>query len=405
MNLLRAYIREAMTLEEPVRQSMDLPIPADLQDIHKRMKSAGKQLYVVGGAVRDVLLGKTPKDYDLATDAIPDKVIQILQRQGQLRLDLTGESFGVVRVKTPEGGEYEIATFREDIGKGRRPDSVKFTTIEDDVNRRDLTINALFYDMDTNEVVDYVGGISDIENGVIKAVGNPTERFNEDPLRILRAVRFAGRMGSDLDPETKQAILDDNTLSEVSPERIRDEFIKGISSAQSGAQFLKLTQELGLFDQIFPGLTVSISPQTTKDHIVQVAVLLSGNDDSAISSTLKKMKYTRNEIGVIQFLQRMVGLSKNSAPVLKKAFNRFDTSPTMQLEEFARLTGILNPSAVQAFLRFADAPPAADPKDLMAQGMKGPDIGKAMDDAEMEAYGALVGEVRMLVRGILGAGQ
>jgi tRNA nucleotidyltransferase/poly(A) polymerase len=259
--------------------------------------------------------------------------------------------------------------------------------------------------MDTREVVDYVGGISDIENGVIKAVGNPAERFDEDPLRILRAVRFAGRMGSDLDPETKQAILNDNTLSEVSPERIRDEFIKGISSAKDGAHFLGLTQELGLFDQIFPGLTVNISPQTTKDHVVQVAVLLSGNDDSAISSVLKKMKYTRNEIGIIQLLQRIVGLSKNSAPAIKKAFNRFDTPPAMQLEEFARLTGILSPKAVQGFLKFAAAPSAANPKDLMAQGLKGQDIGRAMDDAEMEAYGALVGEVRMLVRGILEAGR
>ncbi len=405
MDLLRAYIREAMTLEEPVRQSMDLPIPADLQDIHKRMKSAGKQLYVVGGAVRDVLLGKIPKDYDLATDAVPDKVIQILQKQGQLRLDLTGESFGVVRVKTPEGGEYEIATFREDIGKGRRPDSVKFTTIEDDVNRRDLTINALFYDMDTQEVVDYVGGISDIENGVIKAVGDPTERFDEDALRILRAVRFAGRMGSDLDPETKQAILDDNTLSEVSPERIRDEFIKGISSAKDGTHFLGLTQELGLFDQIFPGLVTSIVGHTTKDHVVQIAIILAGNDSSAVSSVLKKMKYTRNEVSIIQFLHRVVSLTKDSATAMKKAFNRFDTPPAMQLEEFAHLTGALSPKAVQGFLKFAAAPPAVDPKDLMAQGLKGQDIGRAMDDAEMEAYGALVGEVRMLVRGILEAGQ
>ena len=404
MNLLRSYIREAMTLEEPVRQSMDLPIPADLQDIHRRMKGAGKQLYVVGGAVRDVLLGKTPKDYDLATDAVPDKVIQILQRQGQLRLDLTGESFGVVRVKTPEGGEYEIATFREDIGKGRRPDSVKFTTIEDDVNRRDLTINALFYDMDTREVVDYVGGISDIENGVIKAVGDPAERFDEDPLRILRAVRFAGRMGSDLDPETKQAILDDNALSEVSSERIRDEFIKGISSAKDVNHFLHLTKELGLFRQVFPGLDIKVMPASTSDPIAQIAAILSYNSKDAVTTVLKNMKYSSNEQKAVRFLLGLGTISKESAPSLKKDYNRFDIQ-LATIEEYSRVMGAPSKSIIQAFLKFADAPPAVNPKDLMAQGLKGPDIGKAMNDAEIEAYGNLVGEVRMLVRGILEAGQ
>ena len=122
-------------------------------------------------------------------------------------------------------------------------------------------------------------------------------------------------------------------------------------------------------------------------------------------NVLKKMKYTRNEVSIIQFLHRMVSLTKDSATAMKKAFNRFDTPPAMQLEEFARLTGTLSPKAVQGFLKFAAAPPAVDPKDLMAQGLKGQDIGKAMDDAEMEAYGALVGEVRMLVRGILEAGR
>jgi len=402
MDLLRVYIREAIALEEPVRQSMDLPIPDDLQDIHKRMKSAGKQLYVVGGAVRDVLLGKVPKDYDLATDAPPDKVIKILQSHGRLRLDLTGESFGVVRVKTPEDGEYEIATFREDIGKGRRPDSVKFTTIEDDVNRRDLTINALFYDMDTREVVDYVGGISDIENGVIKAVGDPAERFDEDPLRILRAVRFAGRMGSDLDPATKQAILDDNTLSEVSPERIRDEFIKGISSAKDVNHFLQLIKDLGLFRQIFPGLDVKLFSASTSDPIAQIAIILSYNSKDVVRGVLKNMKYSNDEQKVIHFLLGFGTITKETAPTLKKDYNRFNI-PVDTIKEYSRVMGTPTESAIQAFLKFASAPPAANPKDLMAQGIKGPAIGKAMNDAEVEAYGNLVGEVRMLVRGILEA--
>jgi len=178
---IRSYIRELVeaTGDGPVRQSFDIPIPKDLQDIHSRMKYAGRELYLVGGAVRDALMGKSPKDYDVATNASPEEVIKILQKDSKLKLDLTGKSFGVVRVKTPADGEYEIATFREDIGKGKGT-SVKFSTIENDVRRRDLTINALFYDMDSGEVVDYVGGIKDIEDGVIRAVGEPGQRFDED---------------------------------------------------------------------------------------------------------------------------------------------------------------------------------------------------------------------------------
>ena len=168
---LKKIIREAVG-EEPIRKSLVIPIPKDLTNIHSRIKSAGRGLFLVGGAVRDALMGKSPKDYDVATNASPEEIIKILQRDTRLKLDLTGKQFGVVRVKTPEDGEYEIATFREDIGKGKAT-KVKFSTIEADVQRRDLTINALFYDMDSSEVVDYVGGIKDIENGVIRAVGEP----------------------------------------------------------------------------------------------------------------------------------------------------------------------------------------------------------------------------------------
>ena len=260
-NYIRSYIRELVEApgDGPARQPLDIPVPEDLQDIHSRMKYAGRELYLVGGAVRDALMGKSPKDYDVATNASPEEVIKILQKDPKLKLDLTGKSFGVVRVKTPAGGEYEIATFREDIGKGKGT-SVKFSTIENDVRRRDLTINALFYDMDSGEVVDYVGGIKDIEDGVIRAVGEPGQRFDEDRIRILRAVRFAGRMGSNLDPATKQAILEDNALIDtetgapIPGDRITEEFIKGIKSAQDVGHFLSLVQELELFDQIFTRL-------------------------------------------------------------------------------------------------------------------------------------------------------
>lgn len=399
MKLLREYIRELLVEQSggPRRMPLDIPIPEDLKAIHRQMKSAGMQLFLVGGAVRDALMNKVPKDYDVATDATPEAVIELLQQDPELRIDLTGKAFGVVRVKTPAGEEYEIATFRKDIGKGRRPDAVEFTTIEDDVKRRDLTINALFYDMDTGEVVDYVGGIDDIKNGVIRAVGDPATRFDEDKLRILRTVRFAGRTGSDLDPATRDAILADNNLNEVSVERITEEFIKGIRSAQDVTHFLSLMRELGLFQQVLPGLDVELTASKTKDHVVQIAAMLAGNDSSSVKSQLRSMKYSGTDVDTIKFLLDLQLLSRDNAAKLKKEFQRIRVSPE-RLIEFSKIAGSISPKKAQGFISFAQSPPAANPHDLMAKGLKGPGIGKAMADAESDAYAQLVGEVRRYVR-------
>ena len=399
---LRQTVRRLiLEVKKPTRMPLNLAIPPDLRSIHQSMKLAGKQLYIVGGAVRDTLMNKSPKDYDLATNAPPEEVIEILKSDPSLKIDLTGKAFGVVRVFTPENNEYEIATFRKDIGKGRRPDAVEFTSIEDDVNRRDLTINALFYDMDTGEAVDYVGGIEDIQKGIIRAVGDPAQRFDEDRLRILRAVRFAGRLGSDLDPTTKAAILVDNDLSGVSPERIRDEFIKGINSAQSLSDFLVLTDELQLFPQIFPNLSVSLDNISVHNNsTVQVALLLAGNDPRKVENVLKKMKYTNQETSTVKFLHEFANITPESAPRLKKEFNRVKI-PKDVVKDFSDALGTPSPRAIDAFLEFAFAPPAANPRDLMSQGLKGPDIGAAVQDAEVEAYTNMLGELRSYVRSVL----
>ena len=396
MNLLRQYIREALEAG-PVRQKLDLPVPADLNSISDAFSAQNQELYIVGGAVRDALLGKSPKDYDLATGASPEVVIDIVSKDPGSKVDLTGKSFGVVRVNTEDGNEYEIATFRKDIGSGRRPDAVEFTSIEDDVNRRDLTINALFYDMDSGEVVDYVGGIEDIKSGVVKAVGDPSERFQEDKLRILRAVRFAGRMGSDLDPETEAAIMEDNDLTEVSPERTRDELIKGLTSSQDIGHFLGLLDKLDLFPQIFPGLQVDPgAPAAAKDVPAQLSLILADNDPEQVKRVLKTMKYTNDEVDAVAFMLKFPDITRETAPAVKKEFIRLKMDP-VQLQEFTKPAGVPK-KVVDAFLTFAEAPPTVSPKDLMAQGLKGPDIGKAMQDAESESYAQMLGELRQYIR-------
>lgn len=167
---------------------MDFNLPQDILQIKDVFQKNNFKIYVVGGAVRDLLLNKEPKDFDLATNAVPDKVEEIMNKAGFKTLP-TGKAFGVINVFTKDN-EYEIATFRSDETKGRKPEVKIGASIESDAARRDLRINALYYDIDTREIIDLVGGLDDLKNGTIQTVGNPQERFEEDPLRILRFFRF-----------------------------------------------------------------------------------------------------------------------------------------------------------------------------------------------------------------------
>lgn len=392
---LRKLIREVSS-GEPVRVPLNIPLPADLMDIHKRMKMGGRGLYLVGGAVRDALLGKTPDDYDLATEADPDRVIKILQRDSTLRIDLTGKSFGVVRVKTPAGEEYEIATFRKDIGGGRRPDAVEWTGIEEDANRRDLTVNALYYDLETKEVVDFIGGIEDVKNGVIRTVGDPVERFDEDRLRILRVPRFAARMGSEIDKETVSAILEDNELIDVPPERIKEEVLKAIKQAVSVQDFFIKLEQLQLIPQIFPGLSISSGniDDSSREPPVVLGQALIDNDSPKIKRALTKMAFSNAIVDQTDFLVNFSHITPQDAPILKKVFKRLKMQPEM-LDSFA------GAKTVEAFKKLVSSPPAADARELMAQGITGPALGKALASAESEAYTKFINEVRKLIREII----
>ena len=410
--LLREYV--SLLLEEGRREPLNVYVPPVVEKIHELMQGRGKKLYIVGGAVRDALLGKKPKDYDLATDATPDQIVHILEgRLGSrafgydFKIDLTGKSFGVIRIKTPDGEEYEIATFRKDIGKGRRPDAVEFTDIETDVNRRDLTMNALFYDLSSGEVVDYVGGIDDIRNGVAKAVGDPALRFEEDKLRMLRTARFAGRTGFDIDPETAEAIRDDPGLrigdgKVVGEERVTEEFKKGVSSATDPREYLATLRDLGLLSQIFPGLSIDPNTESSSDNsTIQVALLLKNNDPAQVRSTLGSMRYSNEEKNIVDFLLRFQDISPESAPRLKDLFKRYKISD-VYLYDFSDATGIPPRQNIRAFIEFVGMPKAGDPREFMAQGLRGPDIGRAMATAESDAYAKLTKESADLLLTVYG---
>ena len=367
------------------RIKFDIPIPKDILQIKDIFKKNGYKLYVVGGAVRDALLGKTPKDYDLATDAVPDKVEEMMIKGGLKTLP-TGKAFGVINVFT-DMGEYEIATFREDIGSGRRPDAVSFTDIEGDVKRRDLTINALFYDIDTHEIVDLVGGVEDLKKGIVRTVGAPEDRFGEDRLRILRAIRFAGRFGSELDPSTDAALKRDASLEGISGERIRDEFLKGIKSAKSVKQFLKLIDKYNLFDWIFKGLKVDKRFVEDNDPMIVLATLLKHNSIEELGKQLNALKYSIEELKGVTFLVGLFKLSPETAVTLKKAQKHCGLSPE-QIKKFSQIEGI-NQKLIDAFLKFNLT--VSGPEAMELTGLKpGPELGKAIQDIETDNFKKLL---------------
>ncbi|NWK56225.1 CCA tRNA nucleotidyltransferase [Verrucomicrobiaceae bacterium N1E253] len=216
--------------------------------IARRLIDDGHTTYFAGGCVRDALLEKTPKDYDLATSATPDEVQALFPKSNAI-----GAHFGVILVKEAEYF-FEIASFRHDgsYTDGRHPDSVTFSTPEEDAQRRDFTVNGLFQDPLSGRIIDYVGGQNDLKTKTLRAIGEPSQRFQEDALRLMRAIRFATVLNFEIEPSTWQAIHDHaELLGQISKERIREEFVR-ILLAPSRARGFELLTQSGLMHHIIP---------------------------------------------------------------------------------------------------------------------------------------------------------
>ena len=215
-----------------------------------RLQQAGFTAYFAGGCVRDALRHVQPKDFDVATNARPEEVQRLFARTVAV-----GVQFGVVRVMD-RGHQFEVASFRADGAylDGRRPEDVTFTTPEGDAQRRDFTINGMFYDPVAERVIDYVGGQRDLEDRVLRAIGDPAARFREDRLRLLRAVRFAAGLGFAVEPATWEAVRSQaNQINVVSAERIQDELVK-IFTAPTRVAGFDLLDSSGLLRQVIPEL-------------------------------------------------------------------------------------------------------------------------------------------------------
>ncbi len=298
-------------------------------NIVRALRARGHQAYFAGGCVRDLLLGREPADYDVATDATPQQVMQIfpqtfavgaqfgvvlvpLSEEADQRNEVSAQSFSHASSETSGSqasdaaarskSTVEVATFRSDVSysDGRHPDEVRFSkSPREDVERRDFTINGMMLDPATNEVLDFVGGRADLAAGIVRAIGDPERRFSEDKLRMLRAVRFAARFGYKIDPATFSAIQRlAPQIHQVSQERVREELTKMLTEGRAQRAF-QLLDESGLLVQVLPEISamkgVEQPPQFHPEGDVFVHTLLllaklpagsSGSTSGSISKTL-----------------------------------------------------------------------------------------------------------------------
>jgi poly(A) polymerase len=297
-------------------------------DILKRLRDAGHEALWAGGCVRDQLLGRAPKDYDVATSALPAAVRDLF---GHRRTLAVGASFGVIAVL---GGKplhpIDVATFRTDgdYHDGRRPDSVAFTDAEHDAQRRDFTINGLFYDPLADRVVDYVGGQADLAAGIIRAIGNPRRRFGEDKLRLLRAVRFAATYDFAIDPATLAAVREmANYVSAVSAERIAAELRRMLSHA-SRRRGVELLAEADLLRPLLPELAphAAANDALWQDALARLgrlaeadfplafaALLVGAVDEPAVRKLGRRLKLSNIEIDRTAWLVKQLPTMSQAA--------------------------------------------------------------------------------------------
>jgi len=302
-------------------------------EIVKELRKRGHVAYFVGGCVRDKEMKIEPADYDIATSAIPEEVVKIFPRT-----ETIGAQFGVVLV-IHHGHPFEVATFRSDEAyvDGRRPTGVVFTDAKQDVLRRDFTINGLLYDPIEDETIDYVNGREDIAAKIVRAIGDPHARFEEDKLRILRAIRFGARLGYTIEPATWDAVRAmAPKIHQVSSERIREELTRILTEGQA-ARGMRMLEESGLRREILRELEWTSHIEKSLESLGKgspadfaVGVLLHHTPVKDVQSIVERLKFSRAEmhhiVDLVENLPRFSEVPKMSISTLKRFFrlNRFE---------------------------------------------------------------------------------
>ena len=374
-------------------------------EVVARLTGRGFAALWAGGCVRDELLGLTPADYDIATDATPEQVQASFRRSHSF-----GASFGVVEVLGPRGdaGQWlkvQVATFRSDgtYTDGRRPDSVTYSSPEEDAKRRDFTINGMFFDPTTGVVTDYVGGRADLEQRVLRAIGDPVARFTEDKLRVLRAVRMAARFGLAIEPATFAAVraMADQVMA-VSAERVGEELRK-ILTHPSRARGVELMRDAGLVGPTLPQAAGQIDEAITRlstlpprvSFELAFATLLPPLDAKGSTKVARQLRLSNDEAARVGWLvTHRAALDAADALPLSKLKPLLAHAGAAELVELHRARGAAAGVAfTERFLAETppgdlDPPPLVTGDDLAALGMTpGPDFKRilaAVRDAQLE---------------------
>jgi poly(A) polymerase len=378
-----------------------------VQQLVRRLRQNGYSAYLVGGCVRDYLLGLPPKDFDVATSAHPKEILALFPAA-----ELVGAHFGVVLV---DG--MEVATYRSDgaYSDGRRPDSVVFQrTPKEDVSRRDFTINGLLWDPESNQIIDFVNGVADMASRTIRVIGDAQQRFSEDYLRLLRAVRFAARLSFAIEPETSNAIRQHaSKIQFVAKERVREELNRMLTDGQA-AVATRLLTELGLAKQLFaqwPDDRHSRANQlesqwTFFDRLPRSARTLALGwalmfqtylTDANASKVMSDLRFgtalTRRIQDLLRLLADFANFSDKTLAEKKRLVRRPEWSEVLQLEQIQTLQSSreLRQHNWRLAKRFAERQaseqlfpkPLIDGNGLQAKGfLAGPELGKLLQEIE-----------------------
>lgn len=386
----------------------EIRLPEEVKDIIATIEKNGCQAYAVGGCVRDSILGRTPDDWDITTSAVPGQIKSFFKRTVD-----TGIKHGTVTVLIDRTG-YEVTTYRIDgeYKDGRHPESVEFSVrLIDDLKRRDFTINAMAYN-DSDGLVDEFGGIGDLKRGIVRCVGDAKERFTEDALRMMRAIRFSAQLGFEIEGDTFSAIEKmASNIGRVSMERVQVELVKTLLSDNS--DYVKLYADTGLFKEILPSVysvltgkyakgTMIMLKNAGKNPVLRYSALLNSLEASAARETLKSLKldnYTVDTVTKLVENSRVV-LEENE-PAVREAIHKYGRNLIELMLEHDRaalaakeeITGI-SMNGKRKHLKvigmmYRDITERGDcisvkdlditGNDLMEYGLKGPAIGETLE--------------------------
>jgi poly(A) polymerase len=325
-------------------------------EVVRRLRGAGHQALWAGGCVRDQLMAQAPKDYDVATDAMPDRIREIFGKRRTLPI---GAAFGVITVVGPKGsGQIDVATFRRDASysDGRHPDAVIFSDAEHDAQRRDFTINGLFFDPLKGEVIDYVGGQEDLRRRVIRAIGSPRDRIAEDKLRMLRAVRFAARFDFALDLATLAAIQEQaRELVIVSAERVAAE-LRLILTHASRARGLELLSEAALLEVVLPESELSLAQSAAWDRTRAIlAALNSPTFSMALAALLRELHLAEPQKNLPQIVCQRWKLSTEELEGVEKLLCEEPLIRTARQQPWPKLQRILIAPRIDELLGYCQA--------------------------------------------------